>query len=65
MDGDPSNLTFVENSANLEEHDQNQEETDGSCDGLGSFVLIVVQKKSEKDTVKVSYMKHRRQRQVM
>ena len=52
VDGDLSNLTFVENSSNLEEGDQNQEETDGSCDGLGSFVPIVVQKKSEKDTVK-------------
>ena len=52
VDGDLSNLTLVENSSNLEEGDQNQEETDGSCDGLGSFVPIVVQKKSEKDTVK-------------
>ena len=45
MDGDLSNFTFVENSSNLEEGDQNQEETDGSCDGLGSFVPIAVQKK--------------------
>ena len=52
MDGDLSNLTFVETSSNLEEDDQNQEETNGSCDGLGSFVPIVVQKISEKYTVK-------------
>jgi len=47
VDGDLSGLTVVEDSANLHEDIQKPEESDGSCEDLGSFVPKTIQKRFE------------------